>query len=158
MESGTKAFVSYVRGYKEHHCRFIFRVQVRGRGCTSISVSFWATYHTKHGFSTLKNNMKLKFRDVDEPLWKQSCGLFDLPICWDTYQRTRLLAIVFKCSDVYLDSLFNFSCTLKFQRLPKHFQKVGYVIMSHKPPVKSVNCQGDKWWEVRRGPWAYKQI
>jgi len=28
MESGTKAFVSYVRGYKEHHCRFIFRIQV----------------------------------------------------------------------------------------------------------------------------------
>jgi len=28
MEAGTKAFVSYVRGYKEHHCRFIFRIQV----------------------------------------------------------------------------------------------------------------------------------
>jgi hypothetical protein len=28
MEAGTRAFVSYVRGYKEHHCRFIFRVQV----------------------------------------------------------------------------------------------------------------------------------
>ena len=25
MEKGTRAFVSYVRGYKEHHCRFIFR-------------------------------------------------------------------------------------------------------------------------------------
>ena len=28
MEKGSRAFVSYVRGYKEHHCRFIFRVQV----------------------------------------------------------------------------------------------------------------------------------
>lgn len=26
MEKGTRAFVSYVRGYKEHHCKFIFRV------------------------------------------------------------------------------------------------------------------------------------
>eukprot|EP00951_Prasinocladus_malaysianus_P011645 scaffold86274_cov33-Prasinocladus_malaysianus.AAC.1 len=25
LEKGTRAFVSYVRGYKEHHCRFIFR-------------------------------------------------------------------------------------------------------------------------------------
>jgi hypothetical protein len=25
MERGVKAFVSYVRGYKEHHCKFIFR-------------------------------------------------------------------------------------------------------------------------------------
>ena len=24
MEKGTRAFVSYMRGYKEHHCRFIF--------------------------------------------------------------------------------------------------------------------------------------
>ena len=30
MEAGTKAFVSYVRAYKEHHCKFIFRVQVGG--------------------------------------------------------------------------------------------------------------------------------
>jgi len=27
MEAGTSAFVSYVRGYKEHHCKFIFRIQ-----------------------------------------------------------------------------------------------------------------------------------
>jgi hypothetical protein len=26
MEKGTKAFVSYIRGYKEHQCKFIFRV------------------------------------------------------------------------------------------------------------------------------------
>lgn len=26
MEKGTRAFVSYVRGYKEHHCKFIFRL------------------------------------------------------------------------------------------------------------------------------------
>ena len=25
MEKGTRAFVSYIRGYKEHHCKFIFR-------------------------------------------------------------------------------------------------------------------------------------
>ena len=25
MEKGTRAFVSFMRGYKEHHCRFIFR-------------------------------------------------------------------------------------------------------------------------------------
>jgi hypothetical protein len=25
MEKGVKAYVSYVRGYKEHHCKFIFR-------------------------------------------------------------------------------------------------------------------------------------
>ena len=29
MEAGMKAFVSYVRAYKEHHCKFIFRLQVR---------------------------------------------------------------------------------------------------------------------------------
>lgn len=27
LEKGIKAFVSYVRGYKEHHCKFIFRMQ-----------------------------------------------------------------------------------------------------------------------------------
>ncbi|KAG2447782.1 hypothetical protein HYH02_007239 [Chlamydomonas schloesseri] len=27
MEKATKAFVTYVRGYKEHHCKFIFRLQ-----------------------------------------------------------------------------------------------------------------------------------
>lgn len=32
MEAGTKAFVSYVRAYKEHHCKFIFRLQVVGPG------------------------------------------------------------------------------------------------------------------------------
>ena len=32
MEAGTRAFVSYVRGYKEHHCKYIFRIQVRGKG------------------------------------------------------------------------------------------------------------------------------
>ena len=26
MEKGTKAFVSYVRGYKEHHCKYIFQL------------------------------------------------------------------------------------------------------------------------------------
>ncbi len=26
MEKGTRAFVSFVRGYKEHHCKFIFRL------------------------------------------------------------------------------------------------------------------------------------
>ena len=26
LEKGVKAFVSYVRGYKEHHCKFIFRM------------------------------------------------------------------------------------------------------------------------------------
>ncbi len=28
MEKATKAFVSYVRAYKEHHCKYIFRLQV----------------------------------------------------------------------------------------------------------------------------------
>lgn len=28
MEKGTRAFVSLVRGYKEHHCKFVFRIQV----------------------------------------------------------------------------------------------------------------------------------
>ena len=26
MEKGVKAFVSYIRAYKEHHCKFIFRL------------------------------------------------------------------------------------------------------------------------------------
>lgn len=26
MERGTKAFVAYVRGYKEHHCKFVFQM------------------------------------------------------------------------------------------------------------------------------------
>jgi hypothetical protein len=29
MEAGMRAFVSYIRAYKEHHCKFIFRMQVR---------------------------------------------------------------------------------------------------------------------------------
>jgi ATP-dependent RNA helicase DDX55/SPB4 len=29
MEKSTRAFVSLVRGYKEHHCKFVFRLQVR---------------------------------------------------------------------------------------------------------------------------------
>lgn len=28
MEKGTRAFVSLIRGYKEHHCKFVFRIQV----------------------------------------------------------------------------------------------------------------------------------
>ena len=27
LEKGIRAFVSYVRGYKEHHCKYIFRMQ-----------------------------------------------------------------------------------------------------------------------------------
>lgn len=27
LEKGIRAFVSYVRGYKEHHCKYIFRLQ-----------------------------------------------------------------------------------------------------------------------------------
>jgi ATP-dependent RNA helicase DDX55/SPB4 len=27
MEAGTKAFVSYIRAYKEHHCKYIFRLE-----------------------------------------------------------------------------------------------------------------------------------
>lgn len=30
MEKGSRAFVSLIRGYKEHHCKFVFRLQVRG--------------------------------------------------------------------------------------------------------------------------------
>lgn len=30
MEKGSRAFVSLVRGYKEHHCKFVFRLQVSG--------------------------------------------------------------------------------------------------------------------------------
>jgi ATP-dependent RNA helicase DDX55/SPB4 len=26
MEKGARAFVSYIRGYKEHHCKFIFQL------------------------------------------------------------------------------------------------------------------------------------
>jgi hypothetical protein len=26
MEKGTKAFVSYIRGYKEHHCKYVFQL------------------------------------------------------------------------------------------------------------------------------------
>ena len=29
LEKGIRAFVSYVRGYKEHQCKYIFRIQVR---------------------------------------------------------------------------------------------------------------------------------
>lgn len=43
MEKGTRAFVSLVRGYKEHHCKFVFRIQVgeavktiRRRGAASF--------------------------------------------------------------------------------------------------------------------------
>lgn len=34
MEAATKAFVSYVRAYKEHHCKFIFRLQVAKEMCS----------------------------------------------------------------------------------------------------------------------------
>lgn len=40
MEVGTRAFVSYVRGYKEHQLKYIFRIQVTakevGLHCTSL--------------------------------------------------------------------------------------------------------------------------
>jgi ATP-dependent RNA helicase DDX55/SPB4 len=35
MEKATRAYVSYVRGYKEHHCSYIFRLAVR-RGCVFV--------------------------------------------------------------------------------------------------------------------------
>ena len=40
MEKGVKAFVSYVRGYREHHCRFIFRMAdlPLGRLATSLGL------------------------------------------------------------------------------------------------------------------------
>ncbi|KAI7845551.1 hypothetical protein COHA_000842 [Chlorella ohadii] len=40
MEAGTKAFVSYVRAYKEHHCKFIFRPQdlALGRLATAFAL------------------------------------------------------------------------------------------------------------------------
>ncbi|PSC74559.1 DEAD-box ATP-dependent RNA helicase 18 isoform A [Micractinium conductrix] len=40
MEAGTKAFVSYVRAYKEHHCKFIFRLQdlALGRLATAFAL------------------------------------------------------------------------------------------------------------------------
>ena len=38
LEAGTKAFLSYVRAYKEHHCRFIFRLQVGGSGQRAMGV------------------------------------------------------------------------------------------------------------------------
>lgn len=33
MEKSSRAFVSLVRGYKEHHCKFVFRLQVRTACC-----------------------------------------------------------------------------------------------------------------------------
>lgn len=33
MEKATRAFVSFVRGYKEHHLKYIFRIQV---GCSVL--------------------------------------------------------------------------------------------------------------------------
>ncbi len=40
MEAGLRAFVSYVRGYKEHHCKYIFRIQdlALGRVATSFAL------------------------------------------------------------------------------------------------------------------------
>mmetsp|Transcript_28037 Transcript_28037/g.83096 ORF Transcript_28037/g.83096 Transcript_28037/m.83096 type:complete len:249 (-) Transcript_28037:153-899(-) len=40
MEAGVHAFVSYVRGYKEHQCKYIFRMQelALGRVATSMAV------------------------------------------------------------------------------------------------------------------------
>jgi hypothetical protein len=37
MEKGSRAFVSLVRGYKEHHCKFVFRLQVRFRHCLGFT-------------------------------------------------------------------------------------------------------------------------
>ncbi len=34
MDKATRSFVTYIRGYKEHHCKFIFRVQV---GCSTAT-------------------------------------------------------------------------------------------------------------------------
>ena len=37
LEKGIRAFVSYVRGYKEHQCKYIFRIQVRASApCSAI--------------------------------------------------------------------------------------------------------------------------
>mmetsp|Transcript_28156 Transcript_28156/g.76011 ORF Transcript_28156/g.76011 Transcript_28156/m.76011 type:complete len:725 (+) Transcript_28156:79-2253(+) len=45
MEAGTRAFVSYVRGYKEHHCRFIFRVQDLSLGRLASSLGLLRLPH-----------------------------------------------------------------------------------------------------------------
>jgi len=37
MEAGTKAFVSYIRAYKEHHCKYIFRLEDVPLGCLAAS-------------------------------------------------------------------------------------------------------------------------
>jgi ATP-dependent RNA helicase DDX55/SPB4 len=39
MESGTKAFVSYVRAYKEHQCGFIFRLEELPLGALAASLA-----------------------------------------------------------------------------------------------------------------------
>ncbi|WIA41645.1 hypothetical protein OEZ86_009001 [Tetradesmus obliquus] len=38
MEKATRAFVSFVRGYKEHHCKFVFRLQELPLGPLAVSL------------------------------------------------------------------------------------------------------------------------
>lgn len=38
MEKGSRALVSLVRGYKEHHCKFVFRLQVGLAYCVCVCV------------------------------------------------------------------------------------------------------------------------
>ncbi|KAF5839103.1 DEAD-domain-containing protein [Dunaliella salina] len=45
MEAGTRAFVSYLRGYKEHHCRFIFRIQDLSLGRLASSLGLLRLPH-----------------------------------------------------------------------------------------------------------------
>jgi len=38
MEKGVRAYVSYIRGYKEHHCRFIFRFKELEYGSLAMAM------------------------------------------------------------------------------------------------------------------------
>lgn len=41
LDKGTRGFVSYLRGYKEHHCKYIFRWGGRGAAWVGGCLSGW---------------------------------------------------------------------------------------------------------------------
>lgn len=51
MEKGSRAFVSLVRGYKEHHCKFVFRLQVSHQAGVDHTGCWIHTRYTSHSFA-----------------------------------------------------------------------------------------------------------
>lgn len=67
MEKGIKAFVSYIRAYKEHHCSFIFRF--------ALSLSFFDTT----AFFKFSNGINYRWKELEIGKLAMGYGLLQIP-------------------------------------------------------------------------------